>query len=141
GPAGRATTDLERIRRGQFKGQRLDLFVSHFVPAVGGTISVVRDGDGDGVGEQRHDIVTGLPSDGDNGNQQIAIGNDGRLYFGEGGRTNAGVPGTGPADTDQNGTILTVRPDGSDLRIHARGLRNAFDLAFALVSELPATEN
>lgn len=141
--SGRPATDLERIRRGQFRGQRLDLFVSHFEPGVAGsgTISVVRDRDGDGVAEFRSDIVTGLPSDGLNGNQQPAVGPDGRIYFGQGARTNAGVPSGGPPDTPLNATILRVDADGRGLEIFARGVRNSFDLAWTPDGELFATEN
>src|SRR5204863_9656859 len=65
-------TALERMRRGAFRGQRLDLYVSHFVPGstLSGQISVVRDTDGDGVADERVDVISGLPSDGENGNQQ-----------------------------------------------------------------------
>jgi glucose/arabinose dehydrogenase len=145
GPRGpksvRFATDLERIRRGDFRGQGLDLFVSHFAPAAGGAISRLRDRDRDGAAEERADIVTGLPSDGINGNQGIAVGLDGKLYFGQGARTNAGVPAGGPADEPRNGTILRVGPDGAGLGIYASGLRNTFDLAFTAEGELFATEN
>jgi len=142
--AGPPQTPLERIRRGEFRGQRLELFVSHFSPGMadGGMLSAVRDRNGDGVADERRDVVTGLPSDGLNGNQQPAIGPDGRVYFGQGARTNAGVPGGGgPADVPESGTILRVDADGSHLGIFARGLRNAFDLAFTPEGELFATEN
>src|SRR5205085_5830009 len=126
--AGPPRTHLERIRRGEFSGRTLDLVVSHFTPGSGGAISIVRDRDGDGVADERRDIVTGLPSDGLNGNQQPSIGPDGRIYFGQGARTNAGVPaGT---DGPLNASILRVDRDGSHLEVFARGLRNAFDLAF-----------
>lgn len=146
GPRGASSayTDLERIRVGELRGKRLDLYVSHFTPGPGGsgTLSMVRDGDGDGVAEARTDVVAALPSDGDSGNQQPAIGNDGRVYFGQGARTNAGVPGPGiPPDGPLNGTILSVNADGSDLRIHARGMRNPFDLLWTPEGELLATEN
>ena len=137
-------TPLERIRRGQFRGQRLDLVVSHFRQGIpgGGAISIVRDGNGDGVADQRRDVVTGLPSDGLNGNQQPAIGLDGRIYFAQGARTNAGIPsGGGPGDSPQNATILRVNADGTGREVVATGLRNSFDLAFTPSGELFATEN
>jgi len=58
------------------------LYVSHR-----GRISAVGD---DGT---ISDIVTGLPSFGDYGNQKLAVGPDGRLYFGQGTATNAAVVG------------------------------------------------
>ncbi len=39
------------------------------------------------------DIITGLPSTGDHHNNQIAIGTDSRIYFGQGEATNSGVVG------------------------------------------------
>jgi glucose/arabinose dehydrogenase len=39
------------------------------------------------------DIITGLPSTGDHFNENIAIGPDGKLYFGQGTATNSGVVG------------------------------------------------
>jgi glucose/arabinose dehydrogenase len=133
---------LERIRRGEMKGRRMSLVVSHFTPGVGGTITLLSDRDGDLVAESRRDVATGLPSDGLNGNQQPAIGPDGWIYFGQGARTNAGVPsGGGPADGPENGAVLRVRPDGGGREVVARGLRNAFDLAFTASGELFATDN
>jgi uncharacterized membrane protein len=57
------------------------LFISHR-----GKISVLER---DGV----RDLVTGLPSLGDHHNNQLAVGPDGLLYFGQGTATNSGVVG------------------------------------------------
>lgn len=57
------------------------LYISHR-----GKISVLER---DGV----RDLVTGLPSLGDHHNNQMAIGPDGKLYFGQGVATNSGVVG------------------------------------------------
>lgn len=59
-----------------------DLYVSHR-----GRISVVKEG-----GRIR-DLVTGLPSGGDHHNNQMTVGPDGKLYFGQGTVTNSGVVG------------------------------------------------
>jgi hypothetical protein len=40
-----------------------------------------------------NDIITGLPSTGDHHNNQIAIGIDNRIYFGQGEATNSGIVG------------------------------------------------
>lgn len=58
------------------------MYVSHR-----GRISVLEPG-----GRVR-DLVTGLPSDGDHHNNQLTAGPDGRIYFGQGTATNAGVVG------------------------------------------------
>lgn len=57
------------------------LYVSHR-----GKISVLDDG-------QVQDLVTGLPSWGDHHNNQMTVGPDGKLYFGQGTATNSGVVG------------------------------------------------
>lgn len=57
------------------------LYVSHR-----GKISVVENG------RLRH-LVTGLPSDGDHHTNQMAMGPDGKIYFGQGTATNSGVVG------------------------------------------------
>jgi glucose/arabinose dehydrogenase len=59
------------------------LYVSHR-----GVISVVNPQSG-----LVKDIITGLPSTGDHHNNQIAIGTDNRIYFGQGEATNSGVVG------------------------------------------------
>ena len=59
------------------------LYVSHR-----GIISVVEPQNG-----LIKDIITGLPSIGDHHNNQIAIGKDNRIYFGQGEATNSGVVG------------------------------------------------
>lgn len=73
----------------QFNGPITDLlwhknrlYVSHK-----GKISAV-DGNG-----RITDIITGLPSYGDHFNNQMTIGPDGKLYFGQGVATNSGVVG------------------------------------------------
>lgn len=43
--------------------------------------------------EGLRDLVTGLPSEGDHHNNQMCIGPDGKLYFGQGTATNSGVVG------------------------------------------------
>jgi glucose/arabinose dehydrogenase len=44
-------------------------------------------------GSSVRDLVTELPSQGDHSNNQMAIGPDGKLYFGQGSATNSGVVG------------------------------------------------
>jgi glucose/arabinose dehydrogenase len=57
------------------------LYISHR-----GKISVAEGG-------KVRDIVTGLPSLGDHHNNQMAVGPDGKIYFGQGTATNSGVVG------------------------------------------------
>jgi glucose/arabinose dehydrogenase len=58
------------------------LYISHR-----GKISVLEN---DG---KVRDLVTGLPSYGDHTNNQLAVGPDGKIYFGQGSATNSGVVG------------------------------------------------
>lgn len=51
------------------------------------------------------DVIVGLPSMGDHHNNQIAFGKDGRLYFGQGVKTNSGVVGE---DNAFHGWLKTV---------------------------------
>ncbi len=164
------------------------LYVSHR-----GRISLVEDG-------RIRDLITGLPSGGLHQNNALVFGPDGRLYFGQGTVSNAGVvdsaalaqlhrthqlaahdlpgatvvlagrnlpsrdPETGqtrmtgafmpwgsPSQPGQriagvrpgqaaSGSIMSARPDGSDLRVFAWGFRNPFGLVFGPGSRLFVTQ-
>lgn len=58
------------------------------------------------------DIVTGLPSHGDHFNNQMAVGPDGKIYFGQGTATNSGVVGL---DNAYPYVWLLLHPDVSDV--------------------------
>lgn len=58
------------------------MYVSHR-----GKISILE------AGGQVRDLVSGLPSNGDHHNNQLTVGPDGKIYFGQGTATNAGVVG------------------------------------------------
>lgn len=71
----------------------------------------------------RRTLLRGLPF-GRHQQDNVVVGGDGRLYLGSGSTCDA------CSERDRrSATILSVRPDGSDLRIVARGLRNPFGLA------------
>ena len=55
----------------------------------------------------------------------VVLGADGRLYLGSGSTCDACQE-----RNRRSATVLSLRPDGSDLRVVARGLRNPFGLAF-----------
>jgi len=67
-------------------------------------------------------IVTGLPY-GLHQQDSVVAGPDGRLYLGSGSTCNACVE-----EDPRSATILSVNPDGSDLRVVATGLRNPYGL-------------
>ena len=75
-------------------------------------------------GGRRRAVVTGLPFK-EHQQDAIVAGPDGRLYLGSGSTCNA------CKERDpRSAAILSFRPDGSDLRIVARGLRNPYGLLF-----------
>jgi glucose/arabinose dehydrogenase len=100
-----------------------------------GRVSVLTDPDGNRVADGRRALVDHLPN---RLHQQDAIvpGPDGRLYLGSGSTCNA----CRQADR-RSAAILSLRPDGSDLRVVASGLRNPYGLAFDPQGRLWATDN
>jgi glucose/arabinose dehydrogenase len=69
-------------------------------------------------------LVGGLPF-GLHQQDNVVVGPDGRLYLGSGSTCDACKE-----RNPRSATILSMRPDGSDVRVVARGLRNPFGLAF-----------
>ena len=82
---------------------------------VSGSGTLYRDG---------QPIVTGLPF-GLHQQDNVVPGPDGRLYIGSGSTCNACVE-----KDERSAAILSVRPDGSDLRVEASGLRNPYGLTW-----------
>ena len=72
----------------------------------------------------RRTLVAGLPY-GRHQQDNVVVGPDGRLYFGSGSTCDVCRE-----RSPLSGAILSVRPDGRDLRVFSRGLRNPFGLAF-----------
>lgn len=70
-------------------------------------------------------------------NNGIAVGRDGRLYFGVGSTTNNGTHEPNP----RAAAVLSVKPDGSDLQTYADGLGNSFDVAFNSNGDLFGGDN
>jgi len=83
------------------------LYVAHR-----GRISVLEDG---GL----RDLVTGLPSEGDHHTNQMSVGPDGRIYFGQGTATNSGVVGPDNAAMGW----LKQHPDLHDVQAQTIALR------------------
>jgi glucose/arabinose dehydrogenase len=69
-------------------------------------------------------VVRGLPF-GLHQQDNVVVGPDDRLYLGNGSTCDACRE-----RSPKSATILSLKPDGTDLRILARGLRNPFGLAF-----------
>lgn len=106
--------------------------------ASSGKIEALSDSDGDGRADRRRLVVNGLPSMilMPHSNNGLAFGPDGRLYFGVGSTTD------GQVERDEHAAaILSVNPDGTDLRVFARGLGNSFDVAFNRSGDLFGGDN
>ncbi len=103
-----------------------------------GKITLARDLSGRGRADSFTDIVTGLPAYVYplHANFGLTLGPDDRLYFSVGSTSNVSAE-TNPAAA----RIWSMKPDGSDLRVHATGVRNAFGMAFNAQGDLFATDN
>ena len=87
-------------------------------------------------GGRRRAIVRNLPH-GRHQQDNVVVGADGRLYFGSGSTCDACRE-----RSRLSAAVLSVRPDGRDLRVVARGLRNPFGLALERrTGRLYASEN
>lgn len=127
-----------------------DLYVSRagqFCRAIGGqmveqstgAITRLRDLNSDGIFDDYTDIVKDLPGaqqpDGLHQNNGIAFDGD-KLYI------TVGSPTDHTASAHPwAGTILQCDPDGSNLKIHARGLRNPYDLCIGPGGLMFCTDN
>ena len=99
-------------------------------------VSRLTDGDGDGTFEAQQPLAD-LPTGGGHSTRTIGFGPDGMLYVSVGSSCNVCTE----AD-ERRAAILQMAPDGSGVRVYARGLRNAVGLVFNPVSgELWATNN
>ena len=100
-----------------------------------GKVTLLRDTDGDGVADQRSEIVSDLPT-GRHQNNGLVLGTDGKIYLTLGSTCDDCVE-----DDERSATILQMNPDGSELRVYATGLRNPYDLVFDSQGRLWATDN
>jgi len=98
-------------------------------------LSALRDGDGDGVAEDRRDLLSGLglppaknPSRLHCANG-VVVGHDGWLYLALGDRGCDVLRPEGDRLVFQGGGILRCRADARDLHVFASGLRNIYDIA------------
>lgn len=98
-------------------------------------LTVLADEDGDGVYEQRRDLLSGLglpPEENDNRlhcANGVVVGADGWLYLALGDRGCDVARAEGDRLVLVGGGILRCRPDGRGLHVFASGLRNIYDVA------------
>lgn len=98
-------------------------------------LTMLRDADGDGVADERRDVLSGLgwppekSTDRLHGANGVVAGHDGWLYLALGDR-GCDVPRPeGDRLVLNGGGILRCRPDGTDLHVFSTGLRNIYDIA------------
>ncbi len=97
-------------------------------------LSVFHDDDRDGVADRQETLVTGISTDevnrrgADHTTNGIRMGIDGWIYIAVGDFGMIEAKGTdGKTRNRRGGGIVRVRPDGTELEIHAWGLRNVLD--------------
>ncbi len=69
-------------------------------------------------------------------NNSLTLGPDGRIYFGVG-----STVGQGEEPNPQASAILSVSPDGGDVKVFARGLGNPFEVGFDSSGEMFSGDN
>lgn len=113
-------------------------------------LTVLRDSDGDGVADERRELLTdlgqvapGWPGGfNDHIVSGIRLGTDGWLYVSVGDKGVPHATGTdGSQVTLRGGGVLRVRPDGSQLEIVASGTRNHLDVALDADDEIFVHDN
>lgn len=98
-------------------------------------LTVLRDLNGDGIADERGDVLSGLgwppekSTDRLHGANGVVVGPDGWLYLALGDRGCDARRPEGDRLVLNGGGILRCRPDGSDLHIFSTGLRNIYDIA------------
>ena len=100
-----------------------------------GRVVAIPDAAGDGVPDGPARVILGGLPTGRHQNDAVVSGPGGRLFL--------GVGSTCDACRERHpwsGTILSFRPDGGDVRVVARGLRNPYGLAFDAAGRLWATD-
>ena len=96
---------------------------------------MLQDLDGDGVADERRDVLSGLgwppekSADRLHGANGVALGHDGWLYLALGDRGCDVARPEGDRLVLHGGGILRCRPDGTDLHLFSTGLRNIYDIA------------
>lgn len=98
-------------------------------------LTSLRDTNGDGVADERNDLLTGLGLTPEVNQTRlhcangVTIGHDGWLYLAMGDNGTDVKRPEGDRLLLQGGGILRCRPSGEDLHVFATGLRNIYDVA------------
>ena len=98
------------------------------------TLWRLRDTDGDGIANVHEAVHTGFgirTALRGHDMHGLVVGPDGRLYWSIGDRGyRVARPGGGELADTKSGAVFRCRPDGSDIEVFCRGLRNPQELAF-----------
>ncbi len=108
-----------------------------------GQVNALKDTNGDGVADENRVVLKDLYDlDFMHSNNGIAFGPDGKLYVADGAPRLRRLEKKGAEAMEPfAGTVLVANPDGTQLRVYARGFRNPFGLTFAADGSLYATDN
>ena len=110
-------------------------------------LTMLKDTNSDGVADERKDLFNGLgwtpekAPDRLHGANGVVAGRDGWLYLAQGDRGCDGVRPEGDRLVLNGGGILRCRPDGSDLHVFSRGLRNVFSTSPPWLSLFPSSKS
>jgi glucose/arabinose dehydrogenase len=119
---GRAETQKEVAKKENMHGLAIDGKKMYLVAVNDVYATDIRP---DGTLGDLTRIVTGLPEGGQHNNRTLVMGPDQHLYISVGSTCNACEE-----TSDLNATMVRVKPDGTDQRIFAKGLRNTIGFAF-----------
>jgi putative heme-binding domain-containing protein len=132
---------VDSPRGGHFVGETLYLIHPPF-------LSSFRDTDGDGVADERKQLLSGLgggiehPRGADHTTNGVRMGIDGWLYVSVGDFGTTPAKGTdGSSYTLQGGGVIRVRPDGSQVEPYALMVRNICDTAISPELDLFSRDN
>jgi len=132
---------VDSPRGGHFVGDTLYLIHPPF-------LSSFRDTDGDGVADERKQLLSGLgggiehPRGADHTTNGVRMGIDGWLYISVGDFGTTPAKGTdGSSYTLQGGGVIRVRPDGSQVEPYALMVRNICDTAISPELDLFSRDN
>ncbi len=110
----------------------------HLYVSVNGEVIAIKDSDNNLESEETRILISDLPSYkySFHTNNELVVGADDRLYFAIGGTSDHG-----PENYELGGTVVSLRLDGSDLRIFSTGLRNSYGITACADGQLYVSEN
>ena len=110
----------------------------HLYVSVNGEVIAIKDKDNNLESEETRILIADLPSYkySFHTNNELVVGSDDRLYFAIGGTSDHG-----PENYELGGTVVSLRLDGTDMRIFSTGLRNSYGITACADGQLYVSEN